>query len=90
MHRNYPKREHKSKFVTFRGTLERKYDGEEKKISVYEVRVHINNIILRNEISEDPETHAECMTDLKVIVAGTVYYVDEKTYRRLLSCQRYV
>lgn len=74
-----------SKFITFQGylTAERGEPNEDQ----IEIRTHVMNLTLRCYVpkakvnEEVPDWYG-----FQAMVDGVIYYIDEKTFRRLLSC----
>ena len=73
----------RNRFVTFKGYLTKEHGENEDMI---EVRTHVKNLTLRNKVKKDALPTEEDWYDFEAIVEGTVYHIDEKTFRRLMSC----
>lgn len=71
-----------NRFVTFQGYL----DGEGPEKDQIEVRTHVLNITLRQRVKQNAAENEDDWYDFQVVDHGIIYHVDEKTFRRLLSC----
>lgn len=87
MSRERVDRRRRSHSVTFKGYLSKEELNDTSSNDPYEVRTNIRNITLRNKLKSNTEENAPDWYDFQVIVGDVVYFVDEKTYRRLVSCQ---
>lgn len=87
MYRDRGDHRRRSHSVTFKGYLTRDELNNAKSNDPYEVRTNIRNITLRNKIKSNSDDFESDWYDFQVIVGDVVYFVDERTYRRLVSCQ---
>lgn len=59
----------------------------EKDENGFEFHMHVRQLILRNRIKKDAGPDEADWFDFCVIIGEKEYWVDERTFRRLLSCQ---
>ena len=59
----------------------------EKDENAVEFHLHIRQLILKNRIKKPASPDEADWFDFTVIIGAEKYWVDERTFRRLLSCQ---
>lgn len=79
------RREHSGsqvEFVAYESEKDLKNDNGALKF-----HMHVNSLILKNKINKEANHDEPDWYEFTVVVGCKEYHIDERTFRRLLSCQ---